>query len=133
MKPMHLRNLWILLTLACCSWLGAPGLQARDYTQESPQAKARRMAWFDAARFGLFIHWGVYAVPAGEWQGNTNYGEWFLEQTRMPVSQYERFADQFNPVQFDARAWVRLAKAAGMKYIVITSKHHDGFCLWDSA
>ena len=133
MKPMHLRNLWIVLTLACCSWLGAPGLQARDYTQESPQAKARRMAWFDAARFGLFIHWGVYAVPAGEWQGNTNYGEWFLEQTRMPVSQYERFADQFNPVQFDARAWVRLAKAAGMKYIVITSKHHDGFCLWDSA
>jgi alpha-L-fucosidase len=104
-----------------------------DFTQESPAQKDARMAWFREARFGMFIHWGVYAVPAGEWQGKTNYGEWFLEQTKMPVSQYEKFADQFNPVQFNARDWVRLAKDAGMKYIVITSKHHDGFCLWDSA
>jgi alpha-L-fucosidase len=90
------------------------------------------MAWFEDARFGLFIHWGVYSVPAGEWNGKTNYGEWFMEETKMPVSQYEKFADQFNPVKFDARAWVRMAKDAGMKYIVITSKHHDGFGLWDS-
>ncbi|MGA4643575.1 alpha-L-fucosidase [Limisphaera sp. 4302-co] len=109
------------------------GTEGRDYTRESPEAKARRMAWFEEARFGLFLHWGVYAVPAGEWEGKTHYGEWFLEETRMPVSQYEKFADQFNPVRYDARTWVRLAKAAGMKYIVITSKHHDGFCLWDSA
>ena len=90
------------------------------------------MAWFRDARFGMFIHWGVYSVPAGEWNGKSGYGEWFLEETKIPVSQYERFADQFNPVKFDARAWVGAAKDAGMKYIVITSKHHDGFGLWDS-
>ena len=90
------------------------------------------MAWFRDARFGLFIHWGVYSVPAGEWNGNTNYGEWFLEETKMPVSQYEKFAGQFNPVKFDAKEWVRLAKEAGMKYIVITSKHHDGFGMFRS-
>ena len=99
---------------------------------ESQVQRDQRMAWFRDARFGLFIHWGVYAVPAGEWNGQTNYGEWFLEQTKMPVSQYEEFADQFNPVRFDARQWVRLAKEAGMKYIVITSKHHDGFSIYPS-
>lgn len=103
-----------------------------DFTQESPNDRAKRMAWFDEARFGMFIHWGVYAVPAGEWQGNKNYGEWFMEETKMPVSQYEQFAQQFNPTKFNAREWVRMAKDAGMKYMVITSKHHDGFCLWDS-
>jgi alpha-L-fucosidase len=71
-------------------------------------------------------------VPAGEWEGKTNYGEWFLEETKMPVSQYELFAKHFNPVKFDAAEWVRLAKNAGMKYIVITSKHHDGFGMFRS-
>jgi len=99
---------------------------------ESAAERDARMGWFREARFGMFIHWGVYAVPAGEWQGKTNYGEWFLEETKMPVSQYEKFAAQFNPVKFNARDWARLAKAAGMKYLVITSKHHDGFALWDS-
>jgi len=80
----------------------------------------------------MFIHWGVYSVPAGEWEGKTNYGEWFLEETKMPVSQYEKFAQQFNPVKFDAKEWVRIAKNAGMKYMVITSKHHDGFGMWRS-
>lgn len=105
---------------------------AADFTQESPNDRAKRMAWFDEARFGMFIHWGVYAVPAGEWQDKKNYGEWFMEETKMPVSQYEKFAQQFNPTKFNAREWVRMAKEAGMKYMVITSKHHDGFCLWDS-
>jgi len=100
---------------------------------ESAAERDQRMAWFRDARFGLFIHWGVYSVPAGEWNGKTNYGEWFLEETKMPVSQYEKFAGQFNPVKFDAKEWVRLAKQAGMKYIVITSKHHDGFCMFDTA
>lgn len=99
---------------------------------ETPEQRSARMAWFHEARFGLFVHWGVYSVPAGEWNGNTGYGEWFLEETKMPVSQYEKFANQFNPVKFDAKAWVALAKNAGMKYIVITSKHHDGFDMYRS-
>ncbi|MBM3882283.1 MAG: alpha-L-fucosidase [Verrucomicrobia bacterium] len=100
---------------------------------ETAAERDQRMGWFREARFGLFIHWGVYAVPAGEWKGNKNYGEWFLEETKMPVSEYEKYAAQFNPVKFDAREWVRMAKEAGMKYLVITSKHHDGFGLWRSA
>jgi len=103
---------------------------------ETPAERDQRMAWFREARFGLFIHWGVYSVPAGEFKTatktNTNFGEWFLEESKMPVSQYEQFAQQFNPVKFDAREWVRMAKNAGMKYIVITSKHHDGFGIFRS-
>lgn len=90
------------------------------------------MQWFREARFGMFIHWGLYSIPAGEWQGKTNYGEWILEETHMPVSEYEKYAARFNPTKFNATEWVRAAKAAGIKYIVITSKHHDGFALYPS-
>ena len=76
---------------------------------ETKAERDQRMAWFREARFGLFIHWGVYSVPAGEWNGNLNYGEWFMEETKMPVSQYEKFAVEFDPVKFNAREWVRLA------------------------
>jgi alpha-L-fucosidase len=117
------------LLLISLSFVVAPFVaQAAETAAERDQ----RMAWFRDDRFGLFIHWGVYSVPAGEWDGKTNYGEWFLEETKMPVSQYEKFAGQFNPVKFDAKKWVRLAKEAGMKYIVITSKHHDGFGMFRS-
>ena len=131
MKP--LAKLLPLLTLAI--GLLSPALAAdkpAPAMDETPAQRDARLAWFRDARFGMFIHWGVYSVPAGEWNGKTGYGEWFLEETKLPVSQYEKFADQFNPVKFDAKAWVRMAKDAGMKYIVITSKHHDGFGLWDS-
>jgi len=99
---------------------------------ETPQQHDARMAWWRAAKFGMFIHWGIYSVPAGEWNGQTGYAEWFLEETHMPVSQYAQFAKQFDPEKFDAKAWVKTAKDAGMKYLVITSKHHDGFGMWPS-
>ena len=105
-----------------------------DYLDESPQETAERMQWFRDARFGMFIHWGLYAVPAGEYQGQRveGIGEWIMHKLDIPIKEYEKFADEFNPTKFDADQWVKLAKDAGMKYIVITSKHHDGFCLWDS-
>lgn len=93
-----------------------------------------RMEWWRDARFGLFIHWGVYSIPGGEYNGDTCRGgaEWVMDKLDIPVNEYEKFAAQFNPVKFNADEWVAIAKNAGMRYIVITSKHHDGFCMWDS-
>ena len=90
------------------------------------------MSWWREARFGLFIHWGLYAIPAGEWNGKTTHGEWIRTSAEIPIDQYDKYIDRFNPVKFDADKWVQMAKHAGMRYIVITSKHHDGFALFDS-
>lgn len=107
--------------------------QSRDANyQETRQEKDERMAWWRDARFGLFIHWGLYAIPAGEWNGETGHGEWIRSTAEIPIDTYDQFINQFNPEKFNADEWVALAKEAGMKYIVITSKHHDGFCLFDS-
>ena len=96
-------------------------------------AKDARMDWWREARFGLFLHWGLYSIPAGEWNGGTGHAEWIRTTARIPRETYADFQSRFNPVEFDADAWVLMAKAAGMRYIVITSKHHDGFALFDSA
>jgi alpha-L-fucosidase len=101
---------------------------------ETPAAKDARMEWWRQARFGMFIHWGLYSVPAGTWDGKQipSLGEWIMNNASIPVADYKALAAQFNPTGFSARDIVALAKSAGMKYIVITAKHHDGFAMFDS-
>lgn len=90
--------------------------------------------WFTDAKFGMFIHWGLYAVPGGTWNGvDTPWvSEWIMRKMKISVGDYEKLAKKFNPVKFNAKEWVEIAKDAGMKYMVITSKHHDGFTMFHS-
>lgn len=93
-------------------------------TGEMGASGNERIKWFQDARFGMFIHWGLYAIPAR--------GEWVRNQERISIEDYQQFFDEFNPDDYDPREWARVAKDAGMKYAVLTAKHHDGFCLFDS-
>ena len=114
------------------TWIMALGIVSTIYSQTLN--KDERMKWWREARFGMFIHWGVYAVPAGTHNGQriNRIGEWIMNRGKIPVADYKAYAKQFNPVKYDPDAWVKMAKDAGMKYIVITAKHHDGFALFDS-
>ena len=122
----------LLLTLLC-----AAALPLRSHAGEAAETKEQhdaRMAWWRDAKFGLFIHWGVYSVPAGFYHDQPVHGigEWIMNRGKIPMAEYQQFAKQFNPVKFNADDWVKAAKDAGMKYIVITSKHHDGFAMFDT-
>ena len=110
------------------------GRAAPETPAETPEARAARLEWFHEAKFGMFIHWGLYSIPAGTWKGKQveGIGEWIMNKGKIPMKDYEALAGQFNPVKFNAEAWVKAAKGAGMKYIVITSKHHDGFAMFKS-
>lgn len=111
---------------------------AKDKSAQQPAA-TDRLAWWHRARFGMFIHWGPYSLLAGEWQGKRidggighGVGEWIMYNAQIPVAEYAQIARSFNPQDFDADAWVALAKRTGQKYLIITSKHHDGFALFDT-
>ena len=110
------------LALALCLGSVHPAAAQEGY-QPSPENLAAR-EWFQDAKFGLFVHWGIYSLLQS--------GEWVMNNRGITVSEYETLAPQFDPVKFDPAAWVALVKAAGMKYITITSKHHDGFAMFDS-
>lgn len=121
MKKFSLTStLVILLGLSCLAQTG--------YQPAEENLKNRE--WFRNAKFGMFIHWGVYSVMAGG--GDLGIAEWIMERKQIPIVAYENLPNYFNPVQFDPREWVTIAKEAGMKYITITSKHHDGFAMFDS-
>lgn len=113
----------------CALLAGVTVLAAQD-----GKTADERLKWWRDARFGMFIHWGLYAIPAGEWNGKQipGIGEWIMNRARIPVADYEQLAKQFNPAHFDADEWVKTAKAAGQRYMVITAKHHDGFAMFHS-
>ena len=118
MKPIACLSNSILFVMI------SAGLAYGQWKYEPTPENLKTREWFQDAKFGLFIHWGVYSVLGD--------GEWVMNQQQIPVKTYEKIPSFFNPVDFDPKAWVQMAKDAGIKYITITSKHHDGFAMWDS-
>ncbi|QYM78613.1 alpha-L-fucosidase [Horticoccus luteus] len=132
-SPLFSTKLFACLALALLAnaVAAAPGSPA---PVESSNATDARVAWFREAKFGLFIHWGLYAIPAGYWKGAKVNGvsEWLMKRAPVPVADYQKLAAQFDPQAFDPDAWAQLAVDAGMKYVVLTAKHHDGFAMFKS-
>ncbi len=129
---MKYRSVIIILFLClACSQQKSGGR-----TEITDTEKSTLPEWFSNGKFGMFIHWGPYSVLGGEWNGKRikqgDIAEWIMQQFQIPVEEYRKVAATFNPIQFNAREWVALAKNAGMKYIIITSKHHDGFAMFHS-
>jgi alpha-L-fucosidase len=125
---------FIVLNLVVATGLLAQAPAPAAGEQETQEHRDARMKWWREARFGMFIHWGIYSVPAGTYDGKQipGIGEWIMNRGKIPVAVYAKYAEQFNPVKFNADEWVSIAKNAGMKYMVITSKHHDGFAMFHS-
>ena len=106
-------------------------VEDKSSTENDVTAEAR-MAWWKAAKFGMFIHWGAYSKAGGEWNGETHHHEWLQFTAKIPLAEYTEFAKTFDPKDFDPDQWVTIAKNAGMKYLIVTSKHHDGIAMYDS-
>ncbi|MDD3161082.1 MAG: alpha-L-fucosidase [Bacteroidales bacterium] len=119
-RNFALKNLLVLLFMGFSLSL----LAQKSILGETPQHKQARMQWFTDAHFGMFIHWGLYALPARH--------EWIKRYERMTNEQYQKYFELFDPVDYDPVKWAKSAKAAGMKYMVLTTKHHEGFCLFNS-
>jgi len=122
-RSLSLLILIVLLTCGACT---------RTDKKKSNDQGTDKMEWWSEARFGMFIHFGLYSILEGEWNGEVKYAEWIRNSAQIPLEIYDTLVKHFNPVNFNADEWVRMAKDAGMKYLVITTKHHDGFCLFDS-
>ncbi len=128
---------YILLFLGAALCLGAPATVAAPKAPAAEKASsADKMAWWNEAKFGMFIHWGPYALYGGVYKGHKqrqSQAEWVMNYCKIPVLEYREMASHFNPTEFDADQFVRTAKEAGMKYLVFTSKHHDGFAMFRSS
>lgn len=123
-----------LILLVSFLFLTANGSAQVNYLNESESELAERMRWFTDAKYGMFIHFGLYSQLGGIYEGNDKgkYAEWLQANQQIPKEDYVKLINSWNPKKFNANMIVKLARKAGMKYLVVTSKHHEGFCLWDS-
>lgn len=121
---MNVRAVILLIVIFCGSFHSIDAQVTPRWAQETDEQKEERLSWWTHDRFGMFIHWGIYAMPARH--------EWVKKNERIPDEKYQEYFDFFNPDLYDPVEWAKKAKEAGMKYVVFTTKHHDGFCMWDS-
>jgi len=137
-KNLALLAVGLGLVLGSFSYGATPEKGRSDAELKLTETQDERLEWWRDAKFGMFIHWGLYAQAAGFWngerppQGEDQRGEWIMQAVRPSVAEYAALAKTFNPVEFDADEWISMAKYAGVKYIVFTAKHHEGFAMYDS-
>ncbi len=125
---------YLVLIVFLLSTISGFSQEKTDYLKESEEEFSKRMDWFADAKYGMFIHFGLYSQLGGVYKGDDSgrYAEWIQSNAQIPREEYAQLIDTWNPKNFNANKIARLAKKAGMKYLVITTKHHEGFCLWDS-
>ena len=133
LPKISFRPLAFAFSLVLCLNLALSTSSAQETESSGVKPVAERIAWWQDAKFGMFIHWGAYSKAGGEWNGETNHAEWLQFSAKIPLAEYTEFAKQFNPDKFDADQWAKIASDAGMKYLVVTTKHHDGIALYKSA
>ena len=121
-----------IVAFSLCVFAASGSALAQESTPAKAEESADRMAWWEDTRFGMFIHWGAYSQAGGEWNGETNHAEWLQFSAKIPLAEYTEFVKTFNPEKFNADEWAQIAKDAGMKYLVVTAKHHDGVAMFDS-